>query len=266
MVRRALDAAGSRGRRGRRRRDRLRRRAPAATPARALQTRSSWRWATAAHRRALAVGRRRARTPCSASAVALRQGRRPALRLHLGVDQVRRAVRSGRRRSTTSRAMLEGGEDPRFLARRMVDPRRARTSATPTRRRCRWRSPPPQAVEHVGLPEAQLNLAQARDLPRRWRRSRTRRRARIGAAPRAHRASTAPRCRPPLLRERRLPGREAARPRARLRLPARPPGQINDQEHLPEGLEDLRFYDPRDTEPAMRDRLTAARNARRRDA
>lgn len=56
-------------------------------------------------------------------------------------------------------AMLEGGEDPRFLARRIViaasedvgnaDPRALVAVAAA------------QAVEHVGLPEAQLNLAQA---------------------------------------------------------------------------------------------------------
>src|SRR4029078_1735002 len=57
-------------------------------------------------------------------------------------------------------AMLEGGEDPRFLARRIViaasedvgnaDPRALLVAVAAA-----------QAVEHVGLPEAQLNLAQA---------------------------------------------------------------------------------------------------------
>jgi putative ATPase len=57
-------------------------------------------------------------------------------------------------------AMLEGGEDPRFLARRIViaasedvgnaDPRALLVAVSAA-----------QAVEHVGLPEAQLNLAQA---------------------------------------------------------------------------------------------------------
>ena len=57
-------------------------------------------------------------------------------------------------------AMLEGGEDPRFIARRMVilasedvgnaDPRALVVAVAAA-----------QAVEHVGLPEAQLNLAQA---------------------------------------------------------------------------------------------------------
>ncbi len=57
-------------------------------------------------------------------------------------------------------AMLEGGEDPRFIARRMIilasedignaDPRALEVAVAAA-----------QALEHVGLPEAQLNLAQA---------------------------------------------------------------------------------------------------------
>jgi putative ATPase len=57
-------------------------------------------------------------------------------------------------------AMLEGGEDPRFIARRMIifasedvgnaDPRALEVAVAAA-----------QALEHVGLPEAQLNLSQA---------------------------------------------------------------------------------------------------------
>src|SRR5207247_2277146 len=57
-------------------------------------------------------------------------------------------------------AMLEGGEDPRFIARRLIvlasedignaDPRALLVAVAAA-----------QAVEHVGLPEARLNLAQA---------------------------------------------------------------------------------------------------------
>jgi putative ATPase len=57
-------------------------------------------------------------------------------------------------------AMLEGGEDPRFIARRMIilasedignaDPRALQVAVSAA-----------QALEHVGLPEAKLNLAQA---------------------------------------------------------------------------------------------------------
>ena len=61
-------------------------------------------------------------------------------------------------------AMLEGGEDARFIARRMVilasedignaDPRALLVAVAAA-----------QALEHVGLPEAQLNLSAGRDLP-----------------------------------------------------------------------------------------------------
>ena len=113
--------------------------------------------------------------------------------------------------------MLEAGEDPRFIARRMVifasedigmaDPQAlvVATSAA-------------HALELVGLPEAQLNLAQAvvhlatapksnRSALAIWNgpRRRRRRRARRGAgAPARHQ----------------LPGRQGARPRRRLRVPS----------------------------------------------
>ena len=44
------------------------------------------------------------------------------------------------------------------------------------------------------------------------------------------------------------------------------PGAINDQEHLPRGREDLRFYNPGDAEPELRERLAKIRDARGRDA
>src|SRR4029079_3948986 len=57
-------------------------------------------------------------------------------------------------------AMLEGGEDPRFLARRMVIAAREDIGdAAPTSLLVAVAAA--QALEHVGLPEAQLNLAQA---------------------------------------------------------------------------------------------------------
>ena len=43
------------------------------------------------------------------------------------------------------------------------------------------------------------------------------------------------------------------------------PGHVNDQEHLPDGLEDLRFYAPDDAEAAMAERLAAIRRARGRE-
>ena len=116
-------------------------------------------------------------------------------------------------------AMLEGGEDPRFIARRMVifasedvgnaDPRALQVAVAAA-----------HALEHVGLPEAQLNLAQAAiylaNAPKsnasanaiwdaRERRARGRQPAPAGDAPR-----------------RALRGREEARARRGLRRPARP--------------------------------------------
>jgi putative ATPase len=43
------------------------------------------------------------------------------------------------------------------------------------------------------------------------------------------------------------------------------PGHVNAQEHLPEGLEDLRLYAPDDAEAELRERLERIRRARRRE-
>ena len=119
--------------------------------------------------------------------------------------------------------MLEGGEDPRFIARRMVilasedignaDPQALLVAVAAA-----------QAVEHVGLPEARLNLAQAAvylapapksnaSYPRARRRGRRRPRARPPASAR----------RAPLGR---LPRRRQARPRQGLPLSARGPRRL----------------------------------------
>ena len=87
--------------------------------------------------------------------------------------------------------MLEAGEDPRFIARRVVS-RRARTSG--------WRTPRPSAgrcglhaLEMIGMPEARMMLAQAvvhialapkSNAADRHRRARPRTLGRGGAAPR----------------------------------------------------------------------------------
>ena len=78
----------------------------------------------------------------------------------------------------------------------------------------------------------------------------------LGARPGARSASTArrsrpPRCAPPRTRRR---GSSAAASATTTRTTT--PGTINDQEHLPEGREHLRFYDPGDDEPELRERLT----------
>ena len=95
-------------------------------------------------------------------------------------------------------AMLEGGEDARFIARRMIvlasedignaDPQALLVAVAAA-----------QAVEHVGLPEARLNLAQAAVyLARAPKSNASYRRAREGDA--ATCASTGTCCRPAALR------------------------------------------------------------------
>ena len=111
-------------------------------------------------------------------------------------------------------AMLEGGEDPRFVARRMVifasedvgnaDPRALLVAVAAA-----------QALEHVGLPEARLNLAQAAIYLARAPKSNAVITA-IGAALRDVREHGA--LRPPKIAARRpLPRRETPRPRRGLR-------------------------------------------------
>ena len=120
-------------------------------------------------------------------------------------------------------AMLEGGEDARFIARRMVilasedvgnaDPQALVVAVAAA-----------QAVEHVGLPEAQLNLAQAAIyLALAPKSNAVHRRARRGAQgrPRARQRPAAEGA-----ARRALPGREEARPRPGLRLSARRPGRL----------------------------------------
>ena len=117
-------------------------------------------------------------------------------------------------------AMLEGGEDPRFIARRMVilasedignaDPRALEVAVNTA-----------HAVEHVGLPECALNLAQAAVYLALAPKSNASYKA-LGRAREWVREHGTPE--PPAApAQRGLPGRQEARPRARLRLPARPP-------------------------------------------
>ena len=111
--------------------------------------------------------------------------------------------------------MIEAGEDPRFIARRLViSP--ARTSGWPTRPRCTTAVAAAQAVQLIGMPEAQLNLAQAVIA--------------LAVAPKSNAVITGdrrgPRRRPGRARRagpaaparRPLRGREEARPRQRLQL------------------------------------------------
>jgi putative ATPase len=158
-------------------------------------------------------------------------------------------------------AMLEGGEDARFIARRMVifasedvgnaDPQALSVAVAAA-----------HAVEHVGLPECEFALAQAAIYLSLAPKSDAVKRA-IGAARghiREHGAAPAP-----------APLRSAAYPAARkfgrgvgYDDPHGHPGHVNDQEHLPVGREDLRLYRPDEAEAGLRERLARIRAARTR--
>jgi putative ATPase len=159
--------------------------------------------------------------------------------------------------------MLEGGEDPRFIVRRMIvlasedignaDPDALSVAVAAA-----------QAVEHVGLPEAQFAMAQAAIYLSLAPKSDAAKRSIIAAREHVREAGAAD---PP------APLRSSAFPLASKALgrgvgyvnPHRSPGHLNDQEHMPPGREDVRFYAPGDAEPDLRARLEAARRARGRD-
>ena len=156
-------------------------------------------------------------------------------------------------------AMLEGGEDPRFIVRRMIvlasedvgnaDPTALEVAVAAA-----------GAVEHVGLPECQFALAQAAIYLSLAPKSDAAKQSILAA--RAHIAESGAESPPAALRSaaggagRRL-GRGVGYDN-----PHRVPGHVNQQEHLPEGREDLRFYRPDDAEAALRERLERIRAAR----
>jgi putative ATPase len=160
-------------------------------------------------------------------------------------------------------AMLEGGEDARFIVRRMVifasedvgnaDPQ-ALVVATAAA----------AAVEHVGLPEATYALAQAAIYLALAPKSNSAGRA-LGAA-RAHIREVGAASPPAALRSAAYPASRKLGRGIGYEYPHSAPGAINDQEHLPEGREDLRFYEPGENEPELRERLAEVRRARGRDA
>ncbi|MDE3069542.1 MAG: replication-associated recombination protein A [Acidobacteriota bacterium] len=164
--------------------------------------------------------------------------------------------------------MLEGGEDARFIARRMVilasedignaDPAALSLAVAAA-----------AAVEHVGLPEARYALAQAAIY--------------LSLAPKSNSAGVALEAAQREVREHGaaavppwlLPGAQRAMS-ARAGgagsaaagepydYPHAHPAHASPQELLPEGLSASRFYRPDDAEATMRERLLAWRAARRR--
>jgi putative ATPase len=160
-------------------------------------------------------------------------------------------------------AMLEGGEDARFIARRMVvlasedvgnaDPQALTVAVAAA-----------HAVEHVGLPECTFALAQAAIYLSLAPKSNAAGKA-LGAA-RAHIREHGAALPPAALRSAAYPAARALGRGRGYDYPHDHPGHVNDQEHLPKGAEDARFYDPGDGEPELRERLTEIRRLRGRDA
>ncbi|HSO97955.1 MAG TPA: replication-associated recombination protein A, partial [Solirubrobacteraceae bacterium] len=148
--------------------------------------------------------------------------------------------------------MLEGGEDPRFIVRRMVvlaseDIGNADPQALVVANAAAG------AVEHVGLPECQFALAQAAIY--------------LSLAPKSDRAKRAVFAARQYIRD-----HGVATPPAYLRSstrsdggydnPHRHPGHVSGQALLPPGVEGFRFYEPDSAEAALRERLAEIRRAR----
>jgi len=160
-------------------------------------------------------------------------------------------------------AMLEGGEDARYIVRRMIvlasedvgnaDPAALQVAVAAA-----------SAVEHVGMPECQYALAQAAIYLALAPKSNAATRA-IGES-RAHVREHGAELPPAPLRSAAYPAAAKLGRGVGYDYPHAHAGHVNDQEHLPTGLEDVRFYDPGDGEPELRERLERARRARGRPA
>jgi putative ATPase len=152
--------------------------------------------------------------------------------------------------------MLEGGEDPRFIARRMVilasedignaDPQ-ALVVATAAG----------AAVDRVGLPECQLNLAQAAAYLALAPKSNASMKG-LSAALRHVREHGA-KAPPPYLQDAHYSGARKLGRGVGYVYPHDQPDGVADQPLAPEGLEDKRFYEPTDRgfEAELRRRLEA---------
>ena len=149
--------------------------------------------------------------------------------------------------------MIEGGEDPRFIARRMVilasedignaDPQALVVAVAAA-----------QAVEHVGMPEAAHALAQCAVYLAMAPKSNAAYKALNKA--RAHVREVGAQPPPPYLRS--PPARGAD-----YDYPHDNPGHLTRQRLLPEGVEE-RFYEPDEREAAFAERLEAWRRWRER--
>jgi putative ATPase len=158
--------------------------------------------------------------------------------------------------------MLEGGEDPRFIARRMIvlasedignaDPQALQVAVAAA-----------QAVEHVGMPECALNLSQAAVYLALAPKSNASYRA-ISSARRDVREQGAD-LPPSYLQDSHYPGARKLGRGSGYEYPHDLPEGVSDQPLLPEGLQDREYYEPteRGFEAKLRERLVKLRQKRR---
>jgi len=157
--------------------------------------------------------------------------------------------------------MLEGGEDPRFIARRMVifasedvgnaDPQALMVANAAA-----------LAVDRVGLPECALNLAQAATYLALAPKSNASTMAisRASAHVREHGAADPP----PYLQDAHYPGARKLGRGEGYRYPHSEPDAVTDQPLAPESVRDQRFYEPtgRGFEAELTERLEWLRERR----
>jgi putative ATPase len=154
--------------------------------------------------------------------------------------------------------MLEGGEDPRYIARRMVifasedignaDPQALLVANAAA-----------QAVDRVGLPECRLNLAQAATYLATAPKSNASYRGIIEAS--RHVREHGAKLPPDYLRDAHYPGARKLGRGTGYVYPHDEPGGVAEQSLLPEELRGERFYEPTDRgfEAELRRRLEAIR-------
>jgi putative ATPase len=155
--------------------------------------------------------------------------------------------------------MLEGGEDPRFVVRRLVisasedvgnaDPRGIMVATAAA-----------AAVEHVGMPECAHALAQASVYLALAPKSNSAYLA-LGAA-RAHVRQYGAAPPPAPLQDAHYPGASALGRGTGYDYPHDHPGHLSSGEVRPDDVADVRFWAPDDTEPAMRERWERILRAR----
>src|SRR4051794_21499835 len=155
--------------------------------------------------------------------------------------------------------MLEGGEDPRFIARRMVvlaseDIGNADPQALPLAVAAA------HAVEHVGMPECSHALAQAAIYLSLAPKSNAAYKA-IGRA-RALVREQGAQLPPDHVRSAAYPGAAALGRGAGYDYPHDRPGHVSPQELMPPGLEGTRFYAPDEAEAELAARLEEIRRGR----